>query len=505
MELNYKIYTPEKYSEDIAEIALNKYFLTYGKNKNSLEKLKILDLSCGSGNLLLSVIKRLLLISKEIYGEYVFKKEWITGYDIDQKALDIFSQRAKLLFSKYKMDKKEVNLKNKDSLQEEIIEKYSIVLGNPPYLGEKNHKDVFHVLKRIEFGKKYYKPKMDYFYFFILKGIEVLEKKGILVYLTTNYWLKADSADMLRKKLKKEGDFFRIENYNYSLFKTAVGQHNILFSWIKEKKDEIIEVYEENNEYKMNQKDIYFEKDKIVLIPEEKKEIINKIQKKSNIYLGDIVNINQGIVSGADKVFVFSKKIKEIEKYFKPFYKNKDIGAYSVTKNPPFWIIYLSHNSIPNEKLIKYLENYKDILSKRREVKNKRIKWWELQWARDEEIFLKPKIVVRQRCKTNNFAYTEKEFYGSADIYYLTPKKEIDMFYLLGYLNSEIFYIWYKYIGKNKGKNLEFYSTPLKEVPLYYPLEKEREYVAKLVKRQIENYDEKIQQKINMYFFNIFK
>ena len=44
---------------------------------------------------------------------------------------------------------------------------------------------------------------MDYFYFFIEKGIELLEDRGTLVYLTTNYWLRADGAKILRSTLER--------------------------------------------------------------------------------------------------------------------------------------------------------------------------------------------------------------------------------------------------------------------------------------------------------------
>ncbi|MEG2220329.1 MAG: TaqI-like C-terminal specificity domain-containing protein, partial [Cetobacterium sp.] len=106
------------------------------------------------------------------------------------------------------------------------------------------------------------------------------------------------------------------------------------------------------------------------------------------------------------------------------------------------------------------------------------------------------------RCKTNNFAYTDKEFYGSADIYYLTGKtSDINLFYLLGYLNSKAFFYWFNYIGKKKGKNLEFYSTPLKESPIYYPEDKkELLYVEGLVKQQLKEYKEEVQKEIDNYF-----
>ena len=94
------------------------------------------------------------------------------------------------------------------------------------------------------------------------------------------------------------------------------------------------------------------------------------------------------------------------------------------------------------------------------------------------------------------------EIFGSADIYYLSIKnREIDIFYLLGYLNSEIFYKWYRINGKSKGYNLEFYSTPLKETPIFYPHNiEEIKYISNLVKKQVKNYSEEIQREIEEYF-----
>ena len=66
-------------------------------------------------------------------------------------------------------------------------------------------------------------------------------------------------------------------------------------------------------------------------------------------------------------------------------------------------------------------------------------------------------------------SYTHLDVYKRQDIYFITKKSDdLSLFYILGYINSEVFLQWFKYNGKIKGKNFEFYSTPLKETPIYY-------------------------------------
>lgn len=511
---NYKVYTPFVYADIITDFAVKNYFCGEYTEKK-LENLRAADLSCGTGNLLLIMLVKLIELSKKITGKYYFNSNWIRGYDIDEEALEIYKRDGKDILKRYNLQG-EILVFNEDSLLSEKNIKYNVVIGNPPYLGEKNHQSIFRKLKESEFGKKYYEAKMDYFYFFIEKGIDILENKGILVYVTTNYWLKADGAGILRKKLRDEGHFTHIVDYNISIFKDAPGQHNMIFSWRKnqeifekekiENENFIVDTEKEENKFSVKNKNLYDEKGNIILIDDKSRIFNRKLKEKSNYKLEDIVNINQGIVSGCDKAFITKTYKENFGKYLKPFYKNKDIFKYSCKKENDFWIYYIPRGRNISEELKEIFFPYKDILEKRREVVKGTHKWYELSWGRDENIMSGEKILARQRCRTNYFAYHKGEFFGSADIYYLTLKNSsFNIFYILGYLNSEIFYEWYKNNGKSKGYNLEFYTTPLKEVPVYYPENKnEIEYIETLVKKQIEKYSDEAQNEINRYFENIF-
>ena len=503
---NYKVYTPQKISRLILSKAVSSYFSS-GDKREKLEQLRLVDISCGTGNLILEALEFLIRLSKRIYGTYLYKEEWIEGYDIDDEALSILKCRADKLFSKYGI-KGQLKLYNVNSLLHNFDKTYNIILGNPPYFGEKNNKEIFIEMKKSGFGQKYYEAKMDYFYFFVEKGLDLLEDGGVLAYITTNYWLKADSASKLRKKIQNEADFIYINNYNKSVFKNALGQHNMVFVLEKNSDREgtnHISIVDEERTYTSNNRDIYNHSGKIILADTGTIKILNDIYKHRTHFLNDLLNINQGIVSGCDKAFVFKEFVSEFSQYLKAFYKNKDIHQYVVDLNNKFWILYLDKSTTVNKKLLEHLEMHREKLESRREVRKNIINWWELQWSRDEKIFKSPKIVGRQRNKYNNFAYVEEEFYGSADIYYLTAKHEwVDLYYVLGFLNSRVFYEWFKANGKSKGQNLELYSTPLKETPIYYPENRDKiSYISELVKGQLENYSDEVQKEIEQYFRSV--
>jgi len=530
-----------------------------------IKDLKIVDLSCGSGVFLINYFKLITEILRvntvEDYQKYLKNiSNTVYAYDINPFAiksllleLNIFIKpnnvEEVLLIKTFNLD----TLRSKEFNKTVPEDGFGIVIGNPPYLGEKGNKALFNDIKETKFGKDYYEGKMDLFYYFIYRGINILNKTGVMVYLTTNYFITADGASKLRQFLKDNGNFSEIINFNdYKLFKDAPGQHNLIFSYTKnETLDSVVINIEKeppinnysafvklinksNNKYSISKKLLFNSRNNIQLyINKDHLAIINKIKRESNYLLRDAFNVNQGLVSGADRVskYSFNRKLSkglinlysinigdpiyvfndknhhefERKEYYKNFYKNSDIKKFSVNKTTDKRLLYIDSTVEFDKELENHLLPFKEILEKRREVKTGRRMWYEIQWPRDQEIFEKEKIVLPQRSSSNIFAYSNDPFYGSADIYYITQKESLFDYpikVLLALLNSKLFYIYLSNIGKKKGNMLELYATPIKHL-MIKKLDNEHEIIT-VCNQLILNYNDKDFETLNHLIYEAY-
>ncbi|AOT68554.1 Eco57I restriction-modification methylase domain-containing protein [Geosporobacter ferrireducens] len=518
--------------------------------QETLKKLKIIDIACGTGLFLIVALEKVFSFRKKINlclgietEDFLLKKEIVEenifGMDIQQHPLEIARYvLLSMILDEKKSDLQEtiqLNLRKANSLlEEELFQKewprsFDIVIGNPPYLGEKGNRNVFLEIRDTTFGRKYYEGKMDYFYFFIYRALELLEDQGILSYITTNYFVTADGASKLRNYLKEHTTFLQIVNFNHTtIFQDAKGQHNMIFllSKGKEEKGFIVmkcfknpHLSEDHIKEKLYQKygddknidvfdldvsQLFTSKNHIVIQGNREEQcLLEKLENCCDLFLEEICHVNQGIVTGADKVTknmldnkfsqesinrydiqenegIFVLKEEEVlslgletSPFIKPMFKNSDISNYSAKNTTNKYILYvndlymLHRTEEEYEKVICHLSRYKEVLIQRREVLKGLRSWYAIQWPRQPEIFEKAKIVVPHRAKDNKFAFTEVPWYASADVYYITSKeKYINFKSLLAQLNSNLMYFWLYHRGKRKGVDLELYANPLNRLPI---------------------------------------
>jgi hypothetical protein len=449
-----------------------------------------------------------------------------------------------------------------------IADGFDIVIGNPPYIGQKGNNEIFAPVKSSPLGI-FHQRRMDYFYFFFHQAINLARTNGIISFITTNYFITADSADKLRKDIKDRTSIKELINFNeLKVFGSAMGQHSLITILCKNKNNDSVKISNVKNKglagvdvlqkilNKSDKDTSYF------LIPNQSvyDGILNYIRLPSSIgtisendrilesiknagkTVSGICHITQGIVTGADKlsyshikkyniegnigdgIFVLTdEEIERLEldkldyKHLKPWFKNSDISKWITNESSNESLIYFTSKTEEeiSKKLLSHFEKYKFILINRNTrsgthlitpriydeyVKGeynisyvmiasafKKGKYYCISYARDDEYFTSPKIVSPQRSYTNQFAYTEKPWYASADVYFISQKDHsVSLKFILGVLNSKVIYFWLYNRGKRKGEMLELYLTPLSEIPIPTATEAEQKAIEILVKKCLD-------------------
>jgi adenine-specific DNA-methyltransferase len=392
---------------------------------------------------------------------------------------------------------------------------FDVVIANPPYMGEKGHKEIFRQIKQGTL-KEYYQGKMDIFYFFFHLSIDLGNTNSQIAFITTNYYPTATGASKLRQDFKKRTIIRKLVNFNeLKIFESAQGQHNMLAILsnghddnamattciTKRKGDAIPQTLQsiiswqddQTSYYQVLQKDLY-EGDECYIRPSVDSEnsndllqsILEKVKQQGKV-LGEFCNVNQGILSGADKVTqkhirnfrikadigdgIFVLDNEEIDyleisysekSILKPWFKNSDIGRWWTNTRCSEYLIYadkrlknLEHNSLK-----KHLLKFKDILD--HSTDNSPY----LHRPRDID-FCGPKIIAPQRSPRNTFGYNEIPWYAASDVFFITEKdNSIFLKYILALINSSPYYLWLYHRGKRKGEMLELIATPLSEIPI---------------------------------------
>lgn len=264
---------------------------------------KILENSCGEGNILCLVVERyiqnayeegysreaiVLGLESDIYGAEIVK----TTYD---KCIENLDNIAK----KYDLGKVRWNIFYGDVLARPFNIKFEYVIGNPPYISYRNlEKEVRDFIKKEYITCKNGKP--DYCYAFIENAIQYLDSNGKMVYLVPNSIYKNVYAQNLRKLIKKY--LVEIKDYpNQKLFDNAMTSSTIMFL----RKGEYAEVVDYNNVPKKEQ------------ITIAKKKLYGKwifessLENHSKIRFGDLFQASMAIATQRNKVFVVNEAEKK--------------------------------------------------------------------------------------------------------------------------------------------------------------------------------------------------
>ncbi len=384
---------------------------------------------------------------------------------------------------------------------------FDVVLGNPPYVGQKGNADLFDNFKKSIKWSLFYERKQDLYYYFIAQALLISNATLQVSYIIPPYFLTATGAQKLRDFISKNSRIRAIVNFtgNTHIFETANINSLILFLDNGNKK-ECINIIESDNKINIrnfnNYKSAYTTAD-LNAKPWNIFKGQNEIQINNNdiVPLSDIASITPGIQTGADKlsnshistyglinenyvkdegIYVLSQEevskfVNDELNFIKPMYKNSDISKWHTNEKNRLWMLITNEiddiSIYPNIKL--HLLKYRMILDGRYRnfaLKNadKMGKWWFLFGYRPNTDFNGEKIVNANRAISNVFSFSNSAFYSTMDVFYtiLKNNKEFYIKYILAILNSKFILHWLNKNCKKKGNMFELITEPLGEIPI---------------------------------------
>ncbi|MDM8568872.1 TaqI-like C-terminal specificity domain-containing protein [Thiotrichales bacterium HSG1] len=426
--------------------------------RNWLLEITICDPACGSGAFLNQALE--FLISEHAYvdelqanllessivfqdvSNHVLERN-IFGVDINEESVDIAklslwlrtAQRGRKLTSLNNnikcgnslIDDPKVAGKKAFNWEEEFPQVFGkggfdVVIGNPPYVDNRGFDKIVLNYLFNEYVNSFQKSGTDKFKTtklnliapFIELNSKILKNKGLTSFIFHKNIFKTNGYTSIRKYILENFYIELLTDWGAGQFQDVIAE-TATFTLKKSKKlnqnikVEFFNLFNKTNENWQSQTVFLKSYEYIfgIYASKEDRKILDKIEKTKK-QLGDLVNINNGIVTGNDKKYLSPEKLNN---NYKKALRGRDISRYG--------------SLIVNE----YINYQRD----------------ELLRARDEKIFKNLEKLIMQMININFvITYDEEQFYNLGTTYAITKKEEGSLINILGLLNSKLIGYYYK-------------------------------------------------------------
>ncbi len=399
---------------------------------------------------------------------------------------------------------------------------FDAVVGNPPYVRQEklsedkkfylDHYDVYH-------------GAADLFVYFFGQGLRLLRPGGRLAYISSNSWLRANYATVLRRFLRLQTSVEQIVDLgNTRVFadapdlspaiqvvrKLAPTNGHLARAAIFARGDTISE-FRENLDGRLFDVSIHNQPDEgWQLRSDASRQILTKIVAQSRP-LGDVVNgqMYYGIKTGLNEAFILNdttrKRLIQADsastQLIKPLARGEDLRPW-YQENEGRWLLCLPHGwtaeTFPELKtrdedgawhkletsypaIAAYLEPFAQAGRKRQD---KGQFWWELRPCDYYAKFEQSKILYPDIAKYPRFSWGERDLYTSNTGYFI-PTERSD---LLGILSSRV--IWFvitqisQPLAERKGTLIyRLFSQSMERLPIPALSDEQRTHIADLAQQ----------------------
>lgn len=397
---------------------------------------------------------------------------------------------------------------------------FDIVVGNPPYLKEKDNKDIFEPVKRSRY-KKYYQGKMDFWYFFLHRAIDICKVGGYIGFITNSYFLKNEGASKLIDRIRNELVLVKaVDLDDIKVFGDVSGKH-------------IIHIYQKRKP-RTSDKTLYASIDRtsftgnIELIKTKTipyAELFtsgNKISFETNggelfdncVALGDAYDVSQGIVEAPAKISnkqaansktnahkagegVFVISDQELTELTELNVGPKGLGlikkylnANNVHRYYYEWsnenIIYADKEAREEISQGKHPE-IKGHLDTLREFITSSNKPYGLHRPRERKYFQNPKLLCKGMFLRPEFCYDDQGYcVGFSFSVIIQKDKNYSLKFLLAVLNSKLGEHWFNINGKKRGVGVDIGVAVFRQFPVHSANATEQKQIEVLVNKMLK-------------------
>ncbi len=498
------------------------------------DEIKILDPACGTGVFLLEAA-RALLEGSSAGGRLSFDekcrilKNSIHGVDTDRQAVRAARRSLATLLLEGEDDRaacEQPDLRGNvicgDVLREGPAHRdtdafpwpgdgFDLIIGNPPYRRELGAGNLVRDVRRTRVGKAFGSPRMDLWYAFVHRAVELLRDGGVLSYIVNAYFLSATGAGKLVHTFDTQLDLEEIFYLGkLQVFPGIEGRHLIFralrrapagYTTIRHVGDEA--AGEARPYFRGERQPEVYRKTQATLIHDGRIDILPPGldlpgRLAGHTPLGSLGMIRQGIAENpaqinrktneafgqrwavGDGVFSLSPaelralNLPERERSLVvPYTDTADVGRYRAADRPSRWLIYSTKQTCPDidayPTLRAHLEPFRPIMEKRRETGRGANRWWHLHWPRSRELWVAhERILAAQMARRPSFALAHGPTYVpfSINVFHKDDGVQEALAYILAVLNSRLIWAWLEHFAKRRGVGLEINGNVLREIPV---------------------------------------
>ena len=292
----------------------------------TLKGVALCDPSCGDGQFLVAVAERVCKAIARSPNEaerrqYRHTLQHLTGMDIDRAALSRCRERLDAVLREHGCSPVDWRLRQTDAMERpawsDIAGTFDAVMGNPPYV-RIQHLEAYRRKRIAAAGWRLMSGCTDLYILFFEMGLELLQEGGTLIYITPNSWMKSKSGDLLRCCLRDMHQVCSITDFGeHQVFKDAT-----TYTAITEVRKGGETLYGVSGHkcvgFKRGRPEfvegcVFALGDQWSMFSPADLEFMDTIQQREH-RLGDVADINVGIQTLADDVFIFNSGSVDIER-----------------------------------------------------------------------------------------------------------------------------------------------------------------------------------------------